>query len=392
MCLGRAEFNTMRQHISGVAYSRQLPSLAAAAGRRLPQRHILVRGMTWRIFLIFVVIFASITAYPPGQAGAQVLIPGSESALSISLSPQYPAPNSTVTLTLQSSLYDLDVSSIVWTVNGKTAVSNDAAKSIAVTTGPIGSATDVLAEITGPGGSAFAVATIVPTSIDLLWESDSYVPPFYAGRALPSAGSRIRLVALPHLTSKNGIEIPANQLLFTWKTDNEVLGDSSGRGKSSITVEGPTLFGTKTIILEASSLDGVVTGQAIVRIPDTEPKLTLYEDHPLFGVLYHRALGPTTFIPENEMSFAAIPYFASATTQNDTRLQYEWRVNQSPITTNAARNNRITISAASSTGLIALIQVSLTHLTNYFLSADGSWSVTFNNRSASGAFGDVFRQ
>ncbi|OGG52962.1 hypothetical protein A3C20_03785 [Candidatus Kaiserbacteria bacterium RIFCSPHIGHO2_02_FULL_55_25] len=342
------------------------------------------------VLAVLAIVFVAVV-YLPAQAGAQFLIPGAESALSVSFSPQYPAPDSNVTLTLQSSLYDLDSSSVTWTVNGKEATSGDAATPVNVKTGPLGSKTDVRADITGPNGSASATATIIPSSVDLLWESDSYVPPFYSGRALPSAGSRVRLVALTHFVRPGGGEIPADQIVFTWTKDSEVLGDSSGRGKSSITVDGPTLFGTETIVVEAASLDGSIAGQALIRIPDTEPKLTLYENHPLFGVLYHQALGATTFVPKNEMSFTAVPYFASAVSSGDVGLQYEWRVNQSPITTSPTHGNEITVNAASSTGLMALINLSLTHVSNYFLSAAGSWSVTFN-KSGGPAGGDVFHQ
>ena len=117
----------------------------------------------------------------------------------------------------------------------------------------------------------------------------------------------------------------------------------------------------------------------------------LYENHPLFGVLYHRALGATTFVPNNEMSFTAVPYFASAVSSGDAGLQYEWRVNQSSVAASPARGNEITVNAASSTGLMALINVSLTHVTNYFLSVAGSWSVTFNTSRGGFSGGDVFR-
>src|SRR3989338_441186 len=104
------------------------------------------------VLAVLAIVFVAVV-YLPAQAGAQFLIPGAESALSVSFSPQYPAPDSNVTLTLQSSLYDLDSSSVTWTVNGKEATSGDAATPVNVKTGPLGSKTDVRADITGPNGS-----------------------------------------------------------------------------------------------------------------------------------------------------------------------------------------------------------------------------------------------
>jgi len=341
---------------------------------------------------LLAIALVAVPVYLPARTSAQISIPGAETALSLALSPQYPAPDSGVTLTLQSFLFDIDSSTVTWTVNGKVIAQGDGIKTLDVKTGPIGSKLSVVADIAGPDGSASAAATVIPTSIDLLWESDSYTPPFYGGRALPSAGSRVHLVAIPHFVSANGEEIPSDRIIFTWKKDNEVLETLSGRGKSSATIEGPSLFGTETVVVDASAVDGSIAGQALVRIPDTEPLLTLYENHPLFGVLYHRALDASAFVPENEVSFTAVPYFVSAASQNDASLQYEWRVNQNLVATNPERRNEITINAASSTGLIALINLSLTHSSNYFLNAAGSWSVTFNKSGSFGPAGDVFHQ
>jgi hypothetical protein len=164
-----------------------------------------------------------------------------------------------------------------------------------------------------------------------------------------------------------------------------VLGSISGRGKSSVSIDAPTLFGTDTISVEAVSADAFVSGEASVAISDKAPDLVLYEDHPLFGIMFHTAIGPNAFIPESEMSFTAIPYFAPAHSAADPSLDYAWRVNGSPLSGAAGTPNEITINAAGSGGP-ARIQLSLSHATNYFFGADGAWGVTFT-RGASGGSG-----
>jgi len=141
-------------------------------------------------------IFAALPAYAQFDT--------SEGALSISPNPQYPLPNSTVQLTAESPLLDLANSDIEWTVNGAAAGSG---QSIKLTVGAPGSATNVSVSVSGQSGDDSAQLTLIPTSIDLLWEADSYTPPFYRGRAVPTSGSTIRLFAVPHFVASDGTVI-----------------------------------------------------------------------------------------------------------------------------------------------------------------------------------------
>ena len=341
-------------------------------------------------FFLLLSLFA-VPAYLPAQAGAQFTIPGAESSISIELRPAHPAPGSSVELTLQSPLYDLEGSDITWSANGKTIGSGPGAVSATVTVGALGSQTDVTVLVDGDRGLFSSEISIIPTSMDLLWESDSFTPPFYKGRALPSAGSGVTLVAIPHFFRQGGAEVPADQVVYTWKKDGEILGSLSGRGKSSARIRGSLLFGNDVISVEATSLDGAFSGEASARIKDVEPDLILYEDHPLFGVLYHRALIGTTFIPETEMSFTASPYFAAITNADDSNLEYAWRVNEADVVPNPLKPSEITINAEKSSG-IARVELSLAHATNYFLDVRGRWGITFTKNGASTGIGDVFHQ
>ena len=237
------------------------------------------------------------------------------------------------------------------------------------------------------GTRSFAQVAIIPTEIDLLLDSDSYVPPFYRGRALASPGTRVRLEAIPHFVRPGGSEIPASDLTYTWRRNDETIAGVSGPGKSSATIASPVLFGTDIISVEAVSADGALSGSASMRIPSTETVLALYEDHPLYGILYNRALGSQTLIPDSEMTFAAVPYFAQARSADDPTLEYTWRVNDSSVKADAARPSELTINAQNSNGL-ALVALELASATNVFLRASREWGITL---SAQSGFTDQFR-
>lgn len=315
--------------------------------------------------------------------------PGAETALTIVLSPEHPAPGDTVTLVLRSTLHDLSNSTITWRANGALIAQGEGVTNATVTAGEIGTETDISVEVSTEGGDAAAAAAIIPTRVDVLWEADSLVPPFYRGRALPSAGSRVRLMAVAFLPSSAGGYLPADKITYTWRRNGEIV--LSGRGKTTVTIPGPVLFGTDTVTVQTVSADKRVEGLGRVRIPSVEPVLSLYTNHPLFGITYHRALGPTTFVAESEMSFTAIPYFAPASAANDPDLLYAWRLNRTGIDTNESGTNEITIDAAKSPGL-AQIQLGVTHWKNLYLDVDGSWQVTFTRGGTAAPLpGDPFR-
>lgn len=333
--------------------------------------------MRWVVILIsaLAALLSAPTAY------AQFVLPGIDTAVSISLSPAHPAPGNSVHLEAHSSAYDLSQSNLTWRVNGKVFTSGEGAVFTDVIAGSLGSEINISVVAVAPDGmESFAEVAIIPTTIDLLFESDSYVPPFYEGRALPSAGTNLRLEAVPHFKYPGGKELAASDLSYTWRRNDEVIAKVSGRGRYIAVIPAPVLFGADVISVEAVSPDGGLSGSTSLRIPATEPILALYEDHPLFGILYSMALGAQTLIPDSEMTFAAVPYFAHAITPNDRSLNWSWKVNDNNIATDPKRPSEVTISAQNWNGL-AELSLELTHLTNFFLQASGSWGITLSARS-----------
>ncbi len=237
-----------------------------------------------------------------------------------------------------------------------------------------------------PGGDAAPSQNTVtlPSPIDLLVDSDSYVPPFYRGRALPSAGTTIRLQAIPYFKNSSGSRIPSSDIIFTWKQDDRVIGTISGLGKASVVVPAALLYGSTDIEVDARSSDDTSFGTATITVPSVEPPLTLYEDNPLLGITYYRALDANTSIVDSEMTFAVVPYFAQIRSPNDPHLTYAWTVNGSDISPNTQDPSEITLNAKNSSGA-AIIGLSLSQSNNIFMNPTGSWNMTLGG-SASNAF------
>ncbi|MEK7480409.1 MAG: hypothetical protein AAB665_03945 [Patescibacteria group bacterium] len=358
----------------------------------------MTRAASFGVSLAFLAAFAASFAHLPAvvsaQAGAQIGLGGFGADITLSISPLYPSPNTNVHMEARSTSVDLDALDILWYKNGEKIGDGAGVKEIDIVAGALGSEMTIEAVASEDGFEvASAQARIVPTEIDLLFESDSYVPPFYEGRAVPSAGTLLRLEAIPRFKRPNGSFVATNDIIFTWKRGGSVISSASGRGRATVSLESPGLFGSDLISVEARTPDGKFSGSASARVTPTEPRLLLYKDHPLFGVMYHQALAPQftglvaqNFIPETEMSFAAVPYFAGAVDANDGRLIYAWRINGNDIANDPSRPSQITINAERSSGN-ALIELALSHATNFFMSSFGRWGVTLAGGNGGGTSG-----
>lgn len=154
----------------------------------------------------------------------------------ITLSPENPSPNSSVTLRLESYTFDANTAIIRWQVNGKTVLQGQGMRSLTIKTGGIGEAVSVTvnAEI-ADGSSIQQTIQVTPSSVVLLYEAQaSYVPLMYAGRSLPSNGGLVRVTAIPEI-SDGGRSMSPSSLSFVWYLNDSVMRDASGVGKQSAT-------------------------------------------------------------------------------------------------------------------------------------------------------------
>ena len=326
-------------------------------------------------FLALSALFLAMPGY------AQFTSPEQGADLSISLSPAHPDAGDTVRLSARSLSLDLSEITLTWHANGKVIAQGDGVDTATVVAGDLGTETKIVVDAIMPVGTvASAQVTIIPTGLDLLVDSDSFVPPFYRGGARVSAGVDLHLQAIPRFKLPTGFFAADADLIYTWRRNGEVIAGVSGRGRSSITIPSPHLFGTDIITLEVRTRDTALSSARSLSLSSTEPILLLYKDHPLFGILYNDALSASTFIPESEMTFAAIPYFAQVQSANDAQLIFDWWVNNTRVAQNAARPSEITINAKNSTG-IALLGLELTHATNYYMDAKSSWNINFSESS-----------
>ena len=323
-----------------------------------------------------------LAAFPvllPAQASAQVNLTGT-SALTIVVNPPHPTPVSIVKLTAQSPLLDLADSDVEWTVNGKPAGS--------------GQSIGQPMQLEGAGHRNRRQRFCFGRKRER-FRAAFHRPDFHR----PALRSRfIRAAVLPRPSAPDlGLDDPSARDTALhrpgWDCHCAVryrfhLEIEQRRRRSAIRcrrIFRPIPCGDPHVLTQTGSRcdaqtpDGSISGEASISLRTQNPDLVLYEDSPLFGIMYHRALGQSAIASEAETSFAAVPYFASAVSANDPSLAYAWTVGGSPVATDSQDPSEITINAQSSG--VAQIGLALTEPSDPFFSASGAWAISFANAS-----------
>ena len=300
---------------------------------------------------------------------------GLERPIALSAVPEYPAPGDIVALKAQSFAIDLDRSRVIWYADGKEIARGDGVVEVTVTVGKLGSATRIAVtaeEIGGLVGNG--EATLRPTEVDLIWQSNSYAPPYFRGRTFAGPGATIQAQALVRFARADGSQISESSVVYTWYKGSQRI--ASGRGRSTITTSGPTLFANETLSVVAESADGLYRGRAFAQLSSVDPFLQLHENHPLFGVLYHRALIGSAATLEKEQTVTAVPYFANTQAPNDASLLYAWSLEGKSLLPDPEHPETFTITSENYSGPVD-IGLSLTSESDWLLSAKGAWQLVF---------------
>ncbi len=280
-----------------------------------------------------------------------IFAPSAARALSfnVSMSPENPGPNQTVFLSVSALEFNMDLSNISWTVDGKPKDSGIGKKAISVTSPANGKTMNVSVKvIPNIGGILEQSITISPSELDLIWEAtDSYVPPFYRGKALPVSQSVVKVAAIPNIRTSTGVK-PANSFVYSWKKDGNNVPASSGYGKSSMSFANQIL--DKQNKLEVSASDGTKTVDGMVTVTPFTPEIIFYEELQLEGVQYQRALNLIEETNKQKITILAEPYFLARNFKTDGEIKGVWKLNSQEV--KSSLKNALIINTSSTTGVV----------------------------------------
>ena len=296
-------------------------------------------------------------------------------ASKIIVKPEYPKAYEQVTISIEDYSIDLNTQTMSWAVNGAQKQSGIGLKTYTFSVGALGTSYKVSVS----AGSKSYNVTVRPTEVDVIWEAaDSYVPPFYEGKALFPNQGMIIVSAIPHIFTSEGTRLDPKNLVYKWKKAGGAVPDQSGYGKDSIVITGAFLGKPTTYSVEISSMDGAYKAFGTAYVEETRPVVTLYENDPLYGVEYERAFNDKTIALEgDEMELTAVPYFFS-TNASFNPLSFIWSMNNGKITNNTAKS--ITLRREGANGF-STINVMAKHATNVIQMSRGKTTIdtTGNN-------------
>lgn len=229
------------------------------------------------------------------------------SPFTISVNPQYPAPQTQVTLSFLSSSIDL-ASATMTIVVGDRRVYQGAVHPFAVTLGRAGSITDILVTMSLGGTNYSQTVSIQPQDVVLIAEPVSSVPPLYPGKSsVPIEGS-VRVVAVANLRSSGGTALNPSSLSYSWTVDGTQIANSSGVGKDTIIVASPLQYRGRTVSVAVANQNGDLVGGSSIFLSSADPFVRIYENDPLLGIRFDRALSESFAINRSEMTLYAAPF------------------------------------------------------------------------------------
>lgn len=272
------------------------------------------------LFLTFALLLIPVAQYAQTDLAVSADI-------QLKLYPPFPRPHETVRVEAQSFSFNAVTAPFTWYVNGTQVSSGKGNTSITVTMGAAGSRTTIRVTASPPNDRTYDKTLVLYAGdVDLLWSANTYTPPGYHGKALPTPGATVRIVALPNLAI-DGVRLSAKNLVYEWSANNAPITSASGIGKDELLLSMGTSPGIEQRVkVRVSDTGERAVQEKIISIMTRSPRLQFYELDPLRGPVYRTALagGTANARSGSEMRFLAVPFFIA----NDSLplLTYSWRV------------------------------------------------------------------
>lgn len=300
----------------------------------------------------------------------------SQNSISISISPSNPTPHENVDFTLSSFGSNLDTVLIVWSINGKNTLAGIGKKNFSVTAPGAGEEMLVSARISLPDGEIQKTVTLRPSVMVLLFEAtDSFVPPFYKGKALPTDESDIKIVPMPEIKTNAGV-IGARNLAYSWQKDFNNDQNASGYGKNYYLYQQDYLDDTSTISVTASTVDQNYSSRASITVSAVKPKISFYKRDSELGTLWENVL-PDDYFVNNDEIIEAVPYYISPAEIRYPALVFKWYINGDMITQDAFYKNILPISTKGSNAGTSTIKLEIDNIYKIYQTTTKTLRLTF---------------
>lgn len=303
-------------------------------------------------------------------------VPTAIDGVEIQTSVTNPRPGQSVDVSIESFLLDLNGASTVWIVDGKTYASGVGIKKISVTAPKIGVAMNISVAIKDTSGKEIKkVVVIRASSLDIIWESNGYKPPFFEGKMPFAYQNSIKFVAIPHLSKDGKTELDPKNLVYSWKRDGKYIENGQGYGVQSVMVPADDLPKEMEITLEVHDREQTLTTTGNITLTPAEPTLNFYEDSALYGILFNRSLTNTVPLKNKEMKVLAVPFGFT----NESENTYLWSINNLE-QSDLIKNRSITIAPKGESEGSSNIDIDVRNQENILQGARAGFTIYFNKK------------
>lgn len=245
---------------------------------------------------------------------------------SINITPETPRPGEDVLLELRSFQFDAKSAEITWFSNGKRIAGGRGVTEAAVRMGNGSTPLEIRATAATPDGRRAEKTRYISSSdISFYWWTDTYVPNWYKGKALPSPGATILIQARPNLPASL-----LESLSYTWFINDGAIREASGRNKSifpyTLPANGRRPDEIKVIV---QNTQRTILQEATFIVPESDYQINLYEVKPFEGVDVSRAIQAMRKSAGGAFDLIAEPFFIPRSTL--TSLNYRWNLDGSEL-------------------------------------------------------------
>ena len=325
------------------------------------------------IFLILTLVIFS----PLCFIHAQMSDP-SATGIDLTASSNSPAPGQIVNITARSFSADINASKITWTVDGKMVQSGTGVTSLNIVAPALGKKHLItVTGVTPSGRTMISNITVTSGAIDIITETNGYVPPFFKGKVVPVYQNAVTTIAIPHISDSKGKEYDPKTLVYQWKKNGSVLESQSGYGRQAITIQGDIVPRDYTLEVNAWSQDGSGRAQVIVPISYNNPSAHFYVNDPLYGPLYNIEIGDTIRLgTKNETGIRVVPFGFNKPLDSIGNLILTWVINNTEHT-ELENNESITLRAPANTDGSSNVSLDITNSKDILQQANGNFVSTF---------------
>lgn len=261
--------------------------------------------------------------------------------LILSISPSSPRAGASFTVTAKSFSFDTARANFRWFLNGKEVASGRGVVDQTFTAGKLGSQMEIRLAATSADGNFYETsAGIAIADIDFIINPLTYAPNFYRGAALPTPGSIVEIIALPHLYSV-GARLNPQSLIYEWSLDDKPVLNQSGGGKNKLALKLADVGSSEYVVtVKVSSLSGGASTQKNARLKTYAPEILFYETSALTGTK-PKAIALFLGRAGSSFSILAEPFFFDLDSLK--RAVFTWKANGEKIAipSDGVRNQKL---------------------------------------------------